>query len=161
MNLSLIVAIAENKAIGLNNNLLWHIPEDLKFFKAKTTGKTIIMGRKTFESFPNGTLPNRHHIILSKQSNYKVEGCDTYNNIEDILKILPTNEECFVIGGEAIYKLFMPYVNTMYITKVFQSFEADAFFPEFSEEDWKIESGPTEKSAKSGLQYQFNTYTKK
>ena len=122
--LSIIVAVAENNIIGKDNQLIWHLPEDLKRFKKLTTGHTIIMGRKTFESLGR-VLPNRKHIILC-------------NDIAMLKPYIDSKEENFVIGGATIYKLLMPYANKLYLTKIHQSFEGDVSFPEVKEEEWKI-----------------------
>lgn len=136
-NLSLIVAIGKNREIGKDNKLLWHIPEDLKFFKEKTMGKTIVMGSNTFYSL-NGLLPNRHHIVLT-QDDYEfpkeVEVFNDFNELLDHLKSLD-DDEIFVIGGAAIYKLFIDYVDKMYVTEIDKEYDADKFFPEIKSECW-------------------------
>lgn len=134
--LTLIVAIGKNNEIGKDNKLLWHIPEDLKFFKEKTTGKTIVMGSNTFYSLP-GLLPNRHHIVLTLDDYKFPDEVEVYNDFDKLLKYLKNkNEEIYIIGGAAIYKLFIDYVDKMYITEIDKEYDADKFFPEINYKDW-------------------------
>lgn len=139
MNFSIIVAISENYAIGKNNNLLCHISGDLKRFKQITTGHTIIMGKNTFLSLPNGALPNRRNIVISSKKNNDYNGVEVVNSIEKAIEIADKDKENFIIGGGTIYKQFMPYVNKIYLTKIHEIFDADVFFPEI-DETWKIVS---------------------
>lgn len=161
--LSIIVAIANNNVIGKDNKLIWHLPEDLKRFKSLTSGKTIIMGRKTFESLGR-VLPNRKHIILTRNKMLKIENQDVkvITDFNDIEKYINSNEECFVIGGASIYKLLMPFTKKMYVTKIDEEFEADTYFPKIDENDWKIES--TEKGItdeKNPYKYEYINYVRK
>lgn len=151
--LSIIVAIANENVIGKDNKLIWHLPEDLKRFKEITSGHTIIMGRKTFESLGR-VLPNRKHIILCNDMKMSIdnENVEIVNDISKLDKYINTDEECFVIGGATIYKLLMPYANKMYITKINQSFEGDVYFPEIKETEWK------EISREKGLNNEENPY---
>jgi dihydrofolate reductase len=137
MSFSIIVAVAENFAIGANNDLLWHIPEDLKRFKKITTGNTIIMGKKTFLSLPNGPLPNRKNIVISDIKNDCVEGCIVVNSIEKAIEECNPNEENFIIGGGSIYNQFIDICDTIYLTKVYRNYKADIFFPEINFNDWE------------------------
>lgn len=149
MNISMIVAVDSNGGIGKDNKLLWHIPGDLKRFKEITTGKTVVMGRKTFESLPfkNG-LPNRKNVVLTRTPKDSIENV-TYINI--ILN--NSEEEIFIIGGAEIYKLFMPYCNKLYLTQVFTKTDADTFF--------EVESGvfkvinASKIFKENGYEYQF------
>lgn len=141
--ISIIVAIAENYAIGLNNKLLWHIPDDLKRFKKLTSGHKIIMGRNTLLSLPKWPLPNRESIVITDKPEEKFEGCIMVHSIEEAVALCPKEEECFVIGGASIYRQFMPFADKLYITWVNKPFEADTFFPEITDKDWEL----TEKSA--------------
>ena len=141
---SIIVAIGKNREIGKKNKLLWHIPEDLKNFKAITTGKTVIMGRKTFESIGR-SLPNRKNIVLSKNGDkelVKEKGIEIYQNLEDLIRDYKNSqEEIFIIGGEQIYKEFLQkeQISRLYISYIdFSDCEADAYFPEINYENWKI-----------------------
>ncbi len=124
----LIAAVGRNSELGKDNQLLWHLPDDFKRFKQVTTGHYIIMGRKTFESFPK-LLPNRTHVIITRQENYHPEGCIIASGIEDALAKCPENEDVFVIGGGEIFKLAMPFADKLDLTEVDASFDADTFFP--------------------------------
>lgn len=138
--LSIIVAIGENGAIGKNNDLLWRLPGDLKRFKALTTGHTIIMGRKTFESLPKGALPNRTNVVLTRNKTTLFSDCTMVYSIKDIIdNYLNDENEHFVIGGGELYKALLPYANRVYLTRVHQNFEADTFFPAIDMKDWIIE----------------------
>lgn len=134
----LIAAISKNNEIGKNNQLLWHLPDDFKRFKTLTTGHYIIMGRKTFESFPK-PLPNRTHIIISRQKNYAVENCIVVSSLEEAIKVCPKNEDIYIIGGGEIYKQSIDFADKLEITLVDHDFEADTFFPEIDENKWKVD----------------------
>ena len=134
----LIAAISKNNEIGKNNQLLWHLPDDFKRFKTLTTGHYIIMGRKTFESFPK-PLPNRTHIIISRQKNYAVENCIVVSSLEEAIKVCPKNEDIYIIGGGEIYKQSIDFADKLEITVVDHDFEADTFFPEIDENKWKVD----------------------
>ena len=161
--LSIIVAISENNVIGKDNKLLWHLPEDLKRFKELTTGHTIIMGRKTFESL-GGILPNRKHIVITRDTNYKVENnnVEIMNDIQEIDKYINDNEENFVIGGAIIYSQLIKKAKKMYITKIYKKFEGDAYFPKIDENEWKIiETKKGIKDEKNPFDYEYITYVRK
>ena len=134
----LIAAISKNNEIGKSNQLLWHLPDDFKRFKTLTTGHYIIMGRKTFESFPK-PLPNRTHIIITRQKNYAVENCIVVPSLEEALKVCPKNEDIYIIGGGEIYKQSIDFADKLEITLVDNDFEADAFFPEIDKNKWKLD----------------------
>lgn len=138
--LSIIVAKASNNVIGGNNDLLWRIPQDLKRFKEITTGHTIIMGRKTFESLPR-VLPNRKHIVITRDKNFKVDS-DMVHIVNDISSVLDkfkdSDEEAFVIGGGEIYKLLLPYCKKLYLTRVYKDFDGDTVFPNLNLDQWNI-----------------------
>ncbi len=138
MKLSLIVAVAENGVIGHNNQLIWHLPNDLKQFKRLTTGHCIIMGRKTFDSIGK-PLPNRTSIIISRNTDFQVEGCITVSSLENAISAAKKieNEEVFVIGGAEIYRLALPIVDKIYLTEVHHAFEGDTFFPIIDKTLWK------------------------
>ena len=158
--LSIIVAVAKNNAIGKDNKLIWRLPEDLKRFKELTSGKIIIMGRKTFESLGR-VLPNRIHIILTKNRDftYENEKVKVVNDIKDIDEYINSDEECFVIGGASIYKILMPYSKRMYITKIDEEFEADTYFPDFDEKDWRvIERNIGTTNEENPYKYEYVTY---
>ena len=161
--LSIIVAIDKNNGIGKNNDLLCHLPEDLKRFKRLTTGHNIIMGRKTFESLGR-VLSNRKHIILTKDVDFKIDdkNVEIVNDILLLQKYIESEEENFVIGGGSIYKLLMPYTNKMYITHIFYDFDADVFFPKIKKEEWHIvarEWGKTNNT--NPYNYEYITYLRK
>ncbi len=136
--ISIIVAIAKMNAIGQNNDLLTYISNDLKRFKALTTGHTIIMGRKTFDSLPKGALPNRRNIVMSRNTDLRIEGAEVVNSVEDALKLCENEEEIFIIGGATIYEAFLPITDKLYLTQIDQFFnDADTFFPEINITEWK------------------------
>ncbi len=157
----MIAAVAENNAIGLNNGLLWHLPNDFKRFKALTTGHYIIMGRKTFESFPK-PLPNRTHIVISRQENYKPEGCIVVKNLDDAINACPKNEDLYIIGGGEIYKIGIEIADKIELTRVHNNFEADTFFPEINFDKWDlIQKESCQKDEKHNFDYTFETYLSK
>ena len=157
----MIAAVAENNALGKDNEIVWHLPNDFKRFKTLTSGHHIIMGRKTFESFPK-PLPNRTHIIITRQKNYQAEGCIIVDSIEKALSICPKDEDSFIIGGGEIYTLGLAYTDKIEITRVHSSFEADAYFPEINKKDWKLEKYEfNEKDEKHKYDYTYETYIRK
>ena len=136
-NLNIIVAVARNNAIGLNNELLYRLPNDLKRFKALTTGHTIIMGRKTFESLPKGALPNRRNIVLSRQEGLHYENAECYRSLEDALMQCDYTEDIYIIGGGELYRQTIGLAKRIHLTLVDDTpAEADAFFPELNPEEW-------------------------
>lgn len=135
--ISFVVAMDEKRLIGSNNELPWHLPADLQHFKKVTMGKPIVMGRKTYESIGR-PLPGRENIILTRDSSYQVEGCTVIHTVEEALN--RKEEELCVIGGAEVFKLFMPFADRMYITKINSTFEGDTYFPEFSESEWSLVS---------------------
>ena len=138
MKISLIVAVAEDRAIGDKGNLLWHLSSDLKRFKAITTGHTIIMGRKTYDSLPNGALPNRRNIIISRQLK-SLKDAEVYSDIDEALKATSDEDIVYIIGGGEIYKKTFPRADELHITLVHKSYpEADTRFPEWKLTDWNI-----------------------
>lgn len=157
----MIAAAAENNALGKDNQLVWHLPDDFKRFKQLTTGHYIIMGRKTFESFPK-PLPNRTHIIITNQENYHPEGTIVVHSIEEALQAVPENEDGFVIGGGQIYQLALPFADKIELTKVHHSFDADAFFPEIDSNEWELageEFHP--KDEKHQFEFTYQTFLRK
>lgn len=137
----LIAAVGENLELGKNNQLLWHLPDDFKRFKQLTTGHHIILGRKTFESFPK-PLPNRTHVIITHQKDYlknsPFENCIVVNSINDALKLVPKDEVNYIIGGANIYKQSINLADVIELTRVHGSFEADTFFPKIDLNEWKL-----------------------
>ena len=138
MKISLIVAVAEDRAIGDKGNLLWHLSSDLKRFKAITTGHTIIMGRKTYDSLPNGALPNRRNIVISRQLK-SLKDAEVYSDIDEALKATSDEDIVYIIGGGEIYKETFPRADELHITLVHKSYpKADTRFPEWKLTDWNI-----------------------
>ncbi|HCQ14264.1 dihydrofolate reductase [Flavobacterium sp.] len=159
--ITLIAAAAENNALGKNNDLIWHLPDDFKRFKAITSGHYIIMGRKTFESFPK-PLPNRTHVIITRQKNYNPENCIVVNSLEKAIEICPKDEDVFVIGGGEIYQQSIAIADKIELTRVHSTFEADTFFPEIDTTIWELvqeEFHP--KDEKHLFDFSFQTYLKK
>ena len=158
--LSIVVAKAKNNIIGKDNKLLWNLPEDLKHFKELTTGHTMIMGRKTFQSLGR-VLPNRKHIIFSQNPDFKVddENVEVVHSLLQIQNLIEGKEEVFVIGGAMIYNFLMPYVKKMYVTEIEKDFDGDTFFPVIDNNIWKETSREKGiKNEKNNLDYYFVTY---
>lgn len=152
----MVAAIAENNALGKDNDLLWHLPDDFKRFKQITSGHYIIMGRKTFESFPK-PLPNRTHVIITRQKNYHPEGCIIVDSMEKAIEACPKDETIFIIGGGEIYTLGMDFADSIELTRVHENFEADTFFPEIDNTKWKLtseEHHPADERHKFNFTYQ-------
>lgn len=161
--LSIIVAVAKNNVIGKDNKLIWHLPEDLKRFKRLTTGHTIIMGRKTFESLGR-VLPNRKHVVLCNDAELSIEdeNVKVLDDISKLDKYETSEDENFIIGGASIYKLLLPKANKLYITKINQEFEGDVFFPEIDENEWQVvEREKGVKDEKNPYDYEYVTYVRK
>lgn len=158
MTVSMIAARGRNNEIGKNNELLWHISADLKFFKATTMGKSIIMGRKTFQSLPKA-LPGRKNIVISRNPDFEAPGAVVVSDIASAIKESET-DEVFIIGGESIYKAFLPEAQKIYLTEVnFEDRDADAYFPEMNSDEWNKEIlGSGEEN---GLEFIFTLYTRK
>ncbi len=158
---SIIVAIAENYAIGKDNRLLWHIPEDLKRFKRITSGHCLIMGKKTFESLPVRPLPDRTSVVLSDIPGDKIEGCIMAYSIDEAIEKCP-DDECFVIGGGMVYHQFLPIAEKLYITWVHKTFDADTFFPELYLDEWEmLESEKHGPEGKNDFSYTYAVYKRK
>ncbi|WP_369753041.1 dihydrofolate reductase [Flavobacterium sp. WC2409] len=157
----MIAAAAENNALGKNNELVWHLPNDFKRFKNLTSGHHIIMGRKTFESFPK-PLPNRTHVVITRQENYAPEGCIIVNSMEKAIEICPKEENTYIIGGGEIYDLGIPFSDKIELTLVHHTFEADAFFPIINKEQWQIiNSEFQQKDEKHLFDFTYQTYIRK
>ncbi len=157
MSLSLIVAKAKNNVIGKDNQLIWHLSDDLKRFKALTMGHPIIMGRKTFESLPK-VLPGRTHYVLTGNPDYEVpEGVLLFHDVKELLAALPEGEN-FLIGGARMYEELFPYADTLYITEIEKSYEGDAYFPDFDKAAWEL----TERIEGEGdIPHAFCTYKRR
>ncbi len=136
-NISIIVAIAQNFAIGKNNDLLFHLPNDLKRFKEITTGHPVIMGRNTFLSLPKGALPNRRNIVITDNPEEKFDRCEMVFSVDEAIEAVKTENEAFIIGGGMIYRQFYPIAGNLYLTLVHKDFDADVYFPEIDFSQWK------------------------
>ena len=150
--------MSSNRVIGVKNTLPWHISEDLKHFKSLTTGHTIIMGRKTYESIGR-PLPNRRNIVISRNTEASYEGAEVVHSIEDAFSICKNDNEVFVIGGSNIYEQALSLVDYIYITEIKKSFSGDAFFPEINKQMW-IESSRENHITNDGLEFSFVKYQK-
>lgn len=135
-DLSIIVAVAENGVIGDKNALLWHISEDLKHFKALTTGHPVVMGRRTYESLGR-PLPNRTNVVITRQQ-IEIPGCTVVHSLQEALGLFPASEEVFVIGGAQIYAEALPLAGRFYLTRVFRAYEGDTRFPDWDERQWRL-----------------------
>ncbi|MFD2601890.1 dihydrofolate reductase [Flavobacterium suzhouense] len=163
MTLTLIAAIAENNALGKDNKMMWHLPDDFKHFKTRTSGHYIIMGRKTFESFPSA-LPNRTSVIITRQEDYKApEGCIVVGSLDEAIKVSPKDEEVFVIGGGEIYNQSIDHADKLDLTRVHATFEdADAYFPAIDPTKWEVSSENFHpKDEKHKYDMTFQVYTKR
>ena len=162
--MNIIAAVDRNWAIGKNNKLLVRIPDDMKFFRETTTGKVVVMGRKTLESFPNGLpLPNRTNIILTTDTNYQVKGGIVVHSLEELYQELQkySQEDIFVIGGESIYRQLLADCNVAHITKIDYAYEADCWFPNLNEDpEWEIVADSPEQTY-FDLEYYFYRYERK
>ena len=150
--------MSSNRVIGVNNTLPWHLSEDLKHFKSLTTGHTIIMGRKTYESIGR-PLPNRRNIVISRNKEASCEGAEVVHSIEDAFSISRNDNEVFVIGGSNIYEQALSLVDQLYITEIKKSFSGDAYFPEINKQIW-IESSREDHITNDGLKFSFEKYQK-
>ena len=159
--ISIIVAIAENNAIGKDNQLLWYIPDDLKRFKKLTTGHPVIMGKKTYESLPVKPLPNRLNIVLTDIAGEKIKECTMAYSIEEAISHCPDGEECFVMGGGMIYRQFLKIADKLYITFVHKEFDADTFFPEIDFSKWVLkEEEPHVYTDNNTLSFTYKIYNR-
>ena len=155
---TLIAAAGENNELGKDKDLVWHLPDDFKRFKKLTTGHTIIMGRKTFETFPQ-LLPNRKHVIITRKQDYNPEGTIVVNSLEKALEKAQEDPQPFVIGGGEIYKLSMEKADCIELTRVHGTFEADTFFPEIDEKKWKLVASETHsKDERHNYAFTYLTY---
>ncbi len=162
--MNLIVAVDKNWGIGCNNKLLVSIPSDMKFFRETTTGKVVVLGRKTLETFPNGLpLKNRTNIVLTGNRDFKVKDAIVCHTMEEILEELKkyNDEDIYIIGGESVYRQFLPYCNVAHVTKIDHAYAADKYFPNLDEmEDWVITADSDEQTY-FDLEYMFVKYEKK
>ncbi len=159
--LTIIAAAAENNALGKNNQLVWHLPDDFKRFKKLTSGHHIIMGRKTFDSFPK-PLPNRTHVVITRQDNFGKEGILAVNSLERAIEISSEDPQPFVIGGGEIYKMAVNLADKIELTRVHGSFEADTYFPEIDENKWELVSEEFhDRDTKHKYAFTYLTYERK
>jgi|ERR1700743_894017 len=157
MIVSIVVAISENHVIGKDNKLLWYLPNDLKHFKDITTGHTVIMGRKTYESVGK-PLPNRRNIVITRQ-NITIEGCEVVNSIEAALALCSDEAEVFIVGGAEIYRQSLHLTDRIYLTIVHKQFDGDSYFPEIEANEWKETAREDyEPDIKNNLPYSFITF---
>jgi len=161
MKLSLIVAMAENRIIGINKKMPWHLSADLKKFKKITMGHPIIMGRKTFESIGR-PLPGRKNIIISRNADYQQEGCEVFNNLDKAIQSCDTEEEVFVIGGATLYESILDKSDRLYITEIKKSFEGDTWFPEINQQEWsEYEREDISDDSSVDFSYSFVSYKRR
>ena len=155
MRLSIVVAMDDNRLIGSKNQLPWHLPADLAYFKKLTTGKSILMGRKTYDSIGR-PLPNRRNIVITRNSNISIPGCEVVSSIDHALELTKEDPEVMVIGGASLCEQLLPKINRLYITKIDGEFEGDVFFPKYDDFDWlevSCESHPKDNS--NAYSYKF------
>ena len=157
--ITIIAAVARNRAIGFENKLLYWLPNDLKRFKALTTGHTIIMGRNTFESLPKGALPNRRNVVLSRTTK-EFPGCDVFPTLEEAIQSCQPEEDVYIIGGARVYEQAIKFADRLCLTEIDDTpKDADAFFPDYS--DWKVETKETHpKDEKHAFEYAFVDYVR-
>ncbi len=163
-NITIIAAVDKNMGIGFQNKLLFWLPNDLKHFKTLTTGHTIVMGRKTFESLPNGPLPNRRNIVISTNQMLKISGADVFSSLEEAIESCKKEEEeIYIIGGESIYKQSLPIANKLCLTEIdSEAKNIDAFFPTIDKSNWKEVSREVHpKDDKHPYSYSFVNYIKR
>lgn len=160
MVIALVVAVAHNGVIGGNNQLLWHLPADLKHFKQITTGHVVIMGRKTHESIGRA-LPNRQNVVISRQAGYQAEGCVVVGSLDEALQTLAPDATAYVIGGGQIYQQALPIAHKIYLTEVKHTVEGDTFFPALSPDEWREISRISHSAdEKNPYAYDFVEYVK-
>ncbi|WP_311077856.1 dihydrofolate reductase [Paenibacillus polymyxa] len=158
MGISMIWAMTQNGVIGRDNKLPWRLPRDMAFFKEQTINKTVLMGRKTWESFGGKSLPNRRNVVLTRDQRYQVEGAEVIHSLEEGLQ-LAKQEELMVIGGAEIYALFWPHADRLIVTRIEEAFEGDTTFPELDWNGWNIVSEtPGIKDDKNPYEYRFVVY---
>ncbi len=156
---TLIAAVGSDRAIGINGDMPWHLPEDLRHFKETTMGAPVVMGRATWESLPSRPLPGRLNIVISRNTEYATPGATVVNSIEDALRVAEEAEEIFIIGGATIYRATLPLASRLILTEIdVQTPSADTFFPEIENMDWKVADSRGPFMSKAGVTYTFVTY---
>lgn len=157
MSIKIIAAVGKNNELGKNGDLIWHFKEDMQFFKKTTTGSTVIMGRKTFESLPKA-LPNRRNVVISSNKNYKADGAEVVDSVQSALNVTD-KDSVFIIGGASVYKTFLPYADVIYLTEIeAECPDADTYFPEFDKSNYSREVLST--TSENGIDFSFVKYTK-
>lgn len=160
-NLSMIAAVGENLELGYQNQLLCHLPIDLKHFKEITSGHTVLMGDRTWDSLPKKPLPNRRNVVITLED-IEFPNCETVHSIEAALNLIKDGDEAFVMGGATMYRLFLPHADKLYLTRIVSSFTADVFFPAINEEEWTLEESVfVPKDEKNAYDLYFQTLTRK
>jgi dihydrofolate reductase len=159
MRIAMIAAMANNRVIGKDNQMPWHLPEDLRHFKAMTLGKPVIMGRKTFESIGR-PLPGRHNIVITRQRDYSIDGVTCVSSFEEAKKVAGECDELIVMGGGQLYAEVLPLADIMYLTFIKLDIEGDTFFPAWEQQEWRV-SQTESVTNDDGLEYSFNTLVKK
>jgi dihydrofolate reductase len=154
-NISIIVAIAQNFAIGKNNDLLFHLPNDLKRFKQITTGYPVIMGRNTLLSLPKGALPNRRNIVITDNPEEKFDRCEMVFSVDEAVEAVKKEKEAFIIGGGMIYRQFYPLAGKLYLTLVHRDFDADIYFPEIDYSEWEELFREDHRDDKNAFDYSY------
>ncbi|WP_096154368.1 MULTISPECIES: dihydrofolate reductase [Bacillus] len=158
--ISLIVAYGRNKVIGKDNKMPWHLPADLRYFKETTLGKTVVMGRKTFQSIGKA-LPRRKNVVITSQLDFEATGCELISSLDEALQ-LAKEQETFIIGGATIYKQAIEHADFLYVTYIDEEFEGDAFFPEWNVDEWELLSSKKgEIDEKNKYNYYFNVYKRR
>ena len=158
-NISIIACVGKNLELGKKNDLIWHLPNDLKYFKNVTSGKTVIMGRRTFESLP-GILPKRRNIVLQLPNESNIEGVEIFNDIPSILESVKNEDEAFIIGGASIYRQFLEYANKLYLTEVNEKCkDAEVYFPKFDKRKYK--KTIVGNNSDNGIEYNFVIYERR
>ncbi|GAB6070747.1 type 3 dihydrofolate reductase [Thiomicrorhabdus hydrogeniphila] len=158
MKIAMIAAMANNRVIGLDNDMPWHLPDDLKFFKSVTTGKPVIMGRKTFESIGSRPLPNRPNFVISRQAGFNAPGASVFSSVDDALAELSNAEEVIIMGGGQLYKEMLVKADTLYLTQIEANIDGDTFFPDWTQMQWK-EVAREHHDADERHQYAFDFVT--
>lgn len=159
--ISILVAIARNGVIGKNNRLPWHLPADLRYFKALTMGHHIVMGRKTFESIGR-LLPGRTSVVVSRQRDYRVQGAVMAGSVEEALAACEGDSEVFIVGGAGLFRQCLDRAGRLYITEILEEFDGDVFFPEYNRDEWEETSRAKHRlDGRDGLEYDFVVYDRK
>lgn len=155
MRVAAICAMSENRVIGKDNKLPWHLPADIQHFKKMTTGYPILLGRKTYESIGRA-LPNRCNVVITRDAGFIAPGCVVVNSIETALSAVSYSEEVFIIGGAVLYQQMMPHIHRLYLTIIHHHFDGDTFFPELNMEEWReVERADHEADAENKYSYSF------